>query len=143
MENGKVLGPEALAEWYSIKQKLDEYKTKEMAMRKAIFAQWFPDAVEGVNRFELPDNYLLKGSRIINRSVETASLQAMADKFKEAGINTDVLVQYKPELKISAYRDLSDEQRHLFDQCLIIKDGSPVLEIAQNKRAAPGWNNAK
>jgi hypothetical protein len=53
-----------------------------------------------------------------------------------AGINVAALVKWKPELVLKNYRELTDEQKLIFNDCLVIKDGSPALEIvlpAKNK----------
>ena len=45
--------------------------------------------------------------------------------------------------RIKEYRELTAEQTQLFDQCLIVKPGSPALEIVlPKKRAAAGAQNA-
>lgn len=123
-----------LAAWYEMSKQIQELKGKEMLLRQKIFKGLFKDPKEGTNSLDLPDGYVLKGKRTVNREVDPGSLQAMREEFAKAGIVTDAVVQYKPSLKISEYRTLTEEQRKLFDQALIVKDGAPALEIVLPKR---------
>lgn len=130
----KTITQADVEEWYRLQDELRKVKTKEMLLRKKIFEAVFPDPKEGTNSVELGDGYVLKGKHVINRSIDEGSLQAMSKELQEAGINTDELIEWKPSLKTREYRKLTAEQIHLFDQVLIVKDGSPGLEIVQAKR---------
>lgn len=130
----KTITQADVEEWYRLQDELRKVKTKEMLLRKKIFEACFPDPKEGTNSVELGDGYVLKGKHVINRSIDEGSLQAMSKELQEAGINTDELIEWKPSLKTREYRKLTAEQIHLFDQVLIVKDGSPGLEIVQAKR---------
>lgn len=127
---------EDMAEWYRLQDELKKIKAKEMLLRTKIFKFYFPTPEEGTNNHPLPDGYVLKGKHTITREVDPGAFQAMRQQFQEAGIHPDLMVQWKPSLKIKEYRELTAEQLHLFDQCLIIKDGSPALEIVLPKRAS-------
>ena len=130
----KTITQADVEEWYRLQDELRKIKTKEMLLRRKIFEAVFPDPKEGTNSVELGDGYVLKGKHVINRSIDEGSLQAMSKELQEAGINTDELIEWKPSLKTREYRKLTAEQIHLFDQVLIVKDGSPGLEIVQAKR---------
>lgn len=124
-----VVTQKDLEEWYKATEELTRAKAKEILLRMRIFKHYFPSPSEGTNTFALPDGYELKGVHKINRSVEEPALLVLAPKFVEAKIPVDDLIERKPELKIRQYRTLTDEQRNLFDQALIIKDGTPDLKI--------------
>lgn len=129
---------EELSQWYNLQQELARIKASEMTMRKRIFAFFFPTPVEGTNTAPLADSWVLKGGYVVNRDVDAAALQPMREEFAKAGINADSLVEWKPSLKVSLYKELTAEQRALFDRCLVIKPGSPSLKIelpAKAKRA--------
>ena len=130
----KQIDTTTLGQWYEIKKQLDILKAQEMQLRKAIFAHYFPDAHEGTNNYDLDGGYVLKGGRVIQRDVELASFNALKEQFREAGLNPDQLVEFKPSLKVKFYKELTEEQKQFFDQCLIIKDGSPSLAIQEKKR---------
>lgn len=151
-----------LEEWYRLKEQLDDTKTKEFALRKKIYAHYFVardehgveiQPKEGTNNFELPDGFVLKAQRVINRSVDQGSLAALKQEKIELSEKEDLtheerarlelllalplddLVRYKPELETREYRKLSDEARNVFDTALVIKDGTPQLDIVKPKRA--------
>ena len=127
---------ELLFGWYDMQAKLKELKAKEIAVRKELFAHYFPNPIEGTNDFELENGYILKGKRSIERSVEDASFRSSLKEIRSKGIPPESLINYKPSLIKKAYNLLTDEERNYFDQFLIIKKGSPTLEVilpAKNK----------
>ena len=85
---------------------------------------------------------MLKGKHTINREIDPGAFGAFKERFAEAGIKADALVQYKPSLVLKEYRTLTDEQHQLFDQCLIIKPGSPALEIVLPAKAKKAGETA-
>lgn len=125
-----------LNEWYKLAAELKRVKAAEMLLRQKIFHAYFPAPKEGTNSHPLADGWVLKAKYPINREVDQGALAAYKEKFVEANINADALVQYKPELRLSAYRELTEEQRQLFDHALIVKPGSPALEIVLPAKAA-------
>lgn len=131
-----VVTQDDLNEWYRLQAELKRIKASEMLLRTKIFGFFFKAPVEGTNDAPLADGWVLKGKYNITREVDPGALGAMTDKLREAGVVIEKLVQYKPSLVLREYRELSDVQRHLMDQALIIKPGAPALEIvlpAKNK----------
>lgn len=126
---------EEISEWYQVNEQLAALKNKEMLLRKHIFDAKFPDPVEGTNNAELPDGWLLKAKYGLNRNLDIDALNQMATSLREAGIVPEKLVKWKPELELKEYKTLSAEQRTMFDHCLLIKPGTPSLEIVMPKRA--------
>ena len=127
-----------LEEWYKATEELTRAKQKEILLRLRIFKHYFPNPVEGTNTFALPDGYEIKGVHKINRTVEPAALEVLKPQFAEALISLDKLIKYEPDLVIKEYRTLTDDQRNLFDQALIVKDGTPDVKIV-----LPAKNKAK
>ena len=134
--------PADLAEWYRLQTELAKLKSAEALLRGKIFKHYFPAPKEGTNKVPLNDGTgaELKGQHVINRSVDIGSLDALKAGIAAEGsnlpkLNLDDLIKWKPEVVISKYRELTEEERLTFDQCLIIKPGSPQLEIAIPKRA--------
>lgn len=121
--------PETLVTWYNQVTQLAKLKASEMLLRKKIFTFFFKEPKEGTNTHIMPDGFQLKGDHVINRKVDEPLYRTMIDEFVANGINPHELVRYKPELNTTAYRELTAEQQHLFDQCLIVSDGSPSLKI--------------
>lgn len=120
--------------WYTVQEKLSKLKNEEQLLRQKIFKGIFLDPKEGTNSVELGDGFVIKGKRVINRTVDDAAYKASIEELAKAGIPTDEIVRYKPELVISTYRKLTEEQKHIMDTVLIVKDGMPALEIIKPKR---------
>lgn len=125
-----------LEQWYTLSYKLKKIRDEEMLLRKQIFGHYFKDPKEGTNSFKLPDGYVLKGKHSINRSVDVAALDIMKGTLSEKGYLVDDLIEWKPSLVLSEYRELTLEEQNYFDAVLIIKDGSPALEVVQPKKKA-------
>ena len=124
-----------LETWYQIQDTLKKLKAQEMILRKRIFEHYFPEPKEGTNSHELNDGYVLKAKYGLLRDIDVGELQSCGDLFAQAGISADALVQWKPFLKVKEYRQMTAEQRALFDRCLVIKPGAPSLEITLPKKA--------
>ena len=118
-----------LAKWFKMSAELKKLKVAEMLLRKSLFNVAFPEPKEGTNNFALPDGYILKGKHTLTRNVDPGAFDAMKDKMRENGINPDIVVVHKPSLVTSEFKKLTEDQHMIFDQCLIIKDGSPALDI--------------
>lgn len=138
---------EYLAKWYETAEQLRNLKATEAMMRGRIYEHYFPEAkagaegTEGTNNHDLDDGTgaVLKAKRVVDRKVDEAALDAYKSSSKEEGSNLpklpwNKLVAYKPELVKSEYNKLTDEERHACDGVLIIKDGSPQLEITIPKK---------
>lgn len=118
--------------WEEKKKQLAVLKQEEMLLRTRIYKHFFKAPEEGTNNHSLAEGWLLKAKRIIDRKVDLGSLQALASEgglFHLKGINANNLIHWTPELNTKEYRALPEPMREIFDQCLIIKDGSPQLEI--------------
>lgn len=124
-----------LEEWYIVQAELKKLKNKEMLLRQKLFGFHFPSPEEGTNTVPLAQGWVLKGKYTISREIDPGALGALKEPFQQAGINVDKLVQYKPSLVLKEYRTLTAEQCQLFDRALIIKPGSPALEIVLPAKA--------
>lgn len=127
---------EDLNAWSEMQKQLSALKSAEMLLRTKIFKGLFPNPVEGTNSVPLgSEGWEIKAKYPINRKPDVALLTARAQELREAGIVLEDVIRAVPELAITAYRKLTDEQRHLLDQVMEIKPGSPALEIVLPKRA--------
>jgi hypothetical protein len=144
---------EDLALWYQMHQQLAKLKAAEMLLRQRIFKSYFPEPKEGTNTLILPDTFQLKAVHVINRKIVEESMQALChrpqleegvygpSKLEEAGVRPDMIIKWKPELALAVYRELTETQRHVVDQMLMIDNGSPQLKIEPPK--APRKGKAK
>ena len=124
--------PELMVQWNDLQQKLAKIKAEEMILRTAIYKHFFKDPKEGTNTAALHAGWELKATRTIDRKIELPTFQAMAVEngpFHLAGIRAADYIEWEPKLKIANYRTLTAEQKLVFDQALVIKDGSPQLKI--------------
>lgn len=135
---------EDIDEWNDCQQQLGRLKSREMLLRLRIFQHVFPTPDEGANNAKLADGLLIKGQYKIDRKVDEALLSVMKAPnpdldgksiFEVGGINPDKLVKYEPSLITGEYRELTDEQRILFERVLIMKPGAPSMTIEVPKAA--------
>lgn len=129
--------------WYELNQELSRIKGAEAMLRSRIFKHCFPAPTEGSadNKYPINDGTgaIVQGTYVINRTVDEQQLDALRAAIAEEGSNLPQLdlvklIKWKPEVVVKEYRGLSDEERHVFDQCLVIKPGMPALEIKIPKR---------
>lgn len=137
--------------WYKMQADLSSLKRAESIMRARIFRHLFPLPKEGTNSLELdtlpmlsglaPTGNVIKCVHKIQRDIDVAALTTLTPKFQESKLPLPHLVKYTPELVLKEYRKLTDEEMQLFDQALIVKPGSPQIEIvlpASAKKAQGG-----
>lgn len=106
---------------------------REQALRKQVFASFFPKPEEGTNTIELMAGWKLKGTHKLDRKLDEAAFPAVAAQFKDLGLNAEVCIEYKIVLKTKEFKELTAEQRLVFEQCLTIKPASPSLELVAPK----------
>lgn len=126
---------ERLSNWYKLSKELKLLRVKEMLLRKSLFATMFPDPDEGVNKYDLDDGYVVKGTYALERKIDQGAFDAMKEKLIEAEVKVDAIVTYAPSLAKKVYNALNEDQVNLMDQCLIIKPASPSMEIVKPKAA--------
>lgn len=131
-----------LETWFDMQGKLKRLKDDEMALRKRIFATYFPAPMEGTNTVPLQGGWVLKGGYPITREIDPGALGANKERFEEAKISVDSLVKYKPSLSVTEFKKLTAEEMSLFSACLIVKPGSPSLEIVLPAKAKKAGEKA-
>jgi len=125
-----------LTEWHVAKQEALACKPitdRELMLRKQLLRVFFPNPKEGANVCPLPNDCKLTITAPLTRSIDKEGLIELNDELVAMGIDIIGLIEYEPKLKVSAYRELSTEQRNLFDRCLVVKDGAPTIEIKEPK----------
>ena len=126
-----------LEEWRLAKQKADGVKpivAEEQRLRKEVFNLFFPTPKEGTDKVELGEGWLLKGTYKLDRKIDEAALPTVQKELREIDINPDLLVNWEPKLKTAIYKELTEPQRRIFDQALVIKPGSPTVELVPPKK---------
>ena len=106
---------------------------QELELRKAVMAEFFPAAKEGVNNLDMGQGWTLKGTYKVDRKIDEAALPAVKEQLRELGVSADTLVKYKPEVATTIYKALPEQARLVFDTALTIKPGSPTVELVPPK----------
>lgn len=120
-------------DWFEAQHALEYWKKREMELRLLCVSTFFPNPAEGTNNMKLEDGSVLKMGHVINRSLDFAAYDALRKTdFKAAKIPANIVVQ-DPKLVLREYRKLSEDQVRVFDQCLIIKPGTPSLKVVPPK----------
>lgn len=126
-----------LEDWRLATEQVAELKSiiaKEQELRKQVFAAFFPAPKEGANTVNLPEGWKLKGTYKIDRKIDEAALPAVIEKLRIEGVSSDLLVEYKPSLKTTVYKQLVAEHRAIFDEALTAKPASPTVELNPPKK---------
>ena len=107
----------------------------ERATRRALADSLFAGADEGSHSLDVEDGRVLKLVQGVDRKVDIGTLDAIrAAMIEKYGIDPDTLIKWEPKLKITEYRALlkSDpEAGAFFEQCLVITDSSPSMELVE------------
>lgn len=141
-----LLTAQELFDWYQAKAELAKVKEREHFLRMRVFRHLVPVPEEGTNTVDLATvpsfagidmlGYVLKASHVISRDIDEGALTVLQPKLEEKKIPVDKLIVRKPALSVTQYRKLTKEEMNLFDQVLIIKPGSPQLDIVLPKKKA-------
>lgn len=132
----------ALVKWDEMQKLMKKLKADEMVLRKQLFTHYFPAPKEGTNTTPLSAGWVLKGGYPIDRAVDIGAFNAGKELFAQSGIAADSMVEFKPSLKKAEYNTLTEEQKQLFDRCLVVKPGSPSLEIVLPAKAKKAGETA-
>lgn len=125
-----------LEEWYGLLDRVDEAKAliaRELELRKKIVALGFHNPKEGVNYRELGAGYQLKVQYKLDRKIDEAAYPSVQQALAKIGFEADNICRFKREIDMRVYRDLTADVRNIFDDCLEIKPGSPILDIVAPK----------
>ena len=120
-----------IVEWNYLNDQIKALKDKEMTLRTKLADFYFPTPKEGTNTTDLPDGWKLKGKFQYYRNIDKAALPAVLEKLPEG--TEDKVINYKPELKLRDYKNLLEDHKKIFDEALVIKPGTPSLELVPPK----------
>lgn len=119
-------------QWLKLADALDEIKTQELLMRKAIAASAFPAPKEGTNNFVMADGRKLKLQHKISRSLEEAMIPQVRAEYEllnHRPVVFDELLKVKYDLAIVEYRKLDDAALVIVSKMVTSKAGAPGLEV--------------
>lgn len=125
----------SLSEWQSLTQWLSQAKEKEMTLRLKLANHFFADKLqpngalpEGTMNLE-QDGFKIKVVGKMNRTVLEEVRAAAMEEAKLTVEEAKDIFKLKAELSISAYKALSEEKKKIIDKAIVVKSGSPTLEI--------------
>lgn len=121
--------------WYQVSEQLGKLKIEELALRKEIFGEAFPNPTEGSkeNKMDLAAGWILQGDHKINRKVDEAVVATL-----QADDNTRALIdrcfEWKPKLKLAAFKALDSDELNLLADAVTETPGTPSLKVVLPKR---------
>lgn len=133
----KAVRDRLIAEWESEKLQLDKHKTKELELRKRIVDFAFShEKVSGTERVSLGNGYEAKAVKYLNYSFTSVialrrAVEVLIASGEEGRFIASRLIKWKAELIVNEYKLLSDEHRAIIDAVLVVKEGTPTLEIVK------------
>lgn len=133
----KAVRDRLIAEWESEKVLLERAKARELDLRKRIVEFAFSkDKLEGTERVSLGNGYEAKAVKHLNYSFTSViALKHAIDMLMSSGEEGKFialrLIKWKAELIVSEYKLLSEQHRGIIDAVLVVKEGTPTLEIVK------------
>jgi hypothetical protein len=128
-----------LAAWFAADKLMRQTKAEELRLRNLVGGLFFTKPKEGTNDAEVNDGTgaVVKLKQPITRNVlpeELAKLERTIGTNNRRSAIVSECIKYKPELVLSAYRALTDEERAWLDGALEIKEGTFAIEVVIPKR---------
>ena len=132
------LSPQTLQEiwaWHQAQKNLEAAKAFESEARSKLVVALAEsgaldsDILEGTINVQLPEKWKLKVVRKLNRTVDVAALSTIGPLCIKNKISLDVVIRNKPELSVTEFKKLTEEQRKVVEMALTIKPGTPTLEL--------------
>jgi hypothetical protein len=109
----------------------------ESKLRDEVFGEFFPTKPsEGTHTVELPHGWTLKASCKLNNKLDEAALPATLKTLREAKVNVDKLIKYKPAVVAAEFKKLTPESKQVFSAVLTQTPGKPTMELIAPK---PQW----
>lgn len=131
---------EKSALWMEANAKLSTLKADELRLRNELIAMLYPTGTvpTGTNTTPLAEGWVIKVVGKQNITVDESLLGETQEMVKKSDptLDFDAVIKMKPSLSLSGFNELTEEQKKLFQNCLITKPGQATVEIAKPKRAA-------
>lgn len=125
---------ELLYNWYSKKEELAKVQAQERALRQSVVSVFFPDGLnENTNKIKLDTGDDLVVTQPYTRKVDKAIFSQILPDLVKAGVDVNEVTETKVELRVAKYRQLTQEQLAIFDECVTTTPGSPQVKIAVKK----------
>jgi hypothetical protein len=135
-----------LVEWQAAKVALEVAKEAELVARKnSVMFMHDPAKSGSTENVELGNGYKAKMKVPVNYGfvkneagrVDKARIEKALSKIEKDGevgeLIAERLVDWKPTLSLTEYKQLSDKYRKIIDDVVITSEGTPTLEIVEPK----------
>lgn len=121
-------------EWYKAKEALDKAKEHEMDLRKQVQEAVFGEPKKGTQKANLSNDAELVLSQSAKISVDKDEfLKHKAHLEKKGLVGENGAIKLKPEVSMTAYKYMSDEDKAAFDSVFKHGFASPTLEVRTKK----------
>lgn len=131
---------EVLVKWQEAKKMKESITEIEMFLRKTIVEREFADAKKGTSRVALGNGWQLKAVKKETLSVTKNEADDANPYSHLPGIMGQLppaiaakIIKWKPEVDTKTYAALTDAERLIVNQFVLLKDGSPDLVIEEPK----------
>lgn len=129
---------EAIMEHATAVANAKRWMERERELRSLIYGNLFGSLADGTTHtHELGNGYKLKAKRPLNYKVDAGLIDDALDKIVAIGNSgaflADRVIKWKPELSLTEYKQLSDEQRQVLDVAITMTPGLPSLELVEPK----------
>jgi len=128
--------------WSTANATLKQWKDYESKLRASLVKSCFSNAKIGINSYKvLDDNNVPTGNTLKatikynytimkNEKVVPADYSNLPDILNKIPYETAIkLIKWKPELNEKEYKLLSEEEKQIVNEFLIIKEATPSLEL--------------
>lgn len=123
VNNGDILNA-----WRQAGEVLETIKAYEMDLRKKLVQETFKESVTGKNKADVPGGELIFTKKY-NTSVDETLFDKVASEAEIIGVDVGSLFKVKHSLDNKKYKMLTDEQKEIIDQTLVVKEAAPTLEF--------------
>jgi hypothetical protein len=119
-----------IQEWNEAKEQLKHWSLKESDLRDKVINSVFDAAkIEGTETIDLAGDWKLRAVKKFNYSLSNKDGQLANILASFPSIIAQNLVRWNPDLNLSIYRKLNEQNQQMLSPVLIIKPARPSLEL--------------
>lgn len=120
-----------IALWYAADTEMKQAKAREMDLRLQVVARCTDAAKPGTEHVSLPNQWKLTITKTTDYKLDPEKTTDVLNNFSDD--LAAMLVKWKPELSVSNFKLLSDEEQKYFADCLTTKPSTPSLKLVPPK----------
>lgn len=129
-----------IMEWRQSAETLKRIKDLEMAQRKELFGEMFPEPKKGTNTHELGHGYKLKAVYAFEDKLDPTSYDLIAPELRNLSDEDQAAVQeaikWTPSLVAKGYKALSEAARDVLNEAVVTKPKTVTLTLVEPKEKA-------